>query len=84
MREKGWVGRPIMVMAQAWCASHRIAVAKELGLTHVPVLWVPADIMDHQTGFNPKDPGQRYAHCRAAYGDHHPIVRAIAIEQGMN
>lgn len=82
MGKHGWVGRPIIALAQAWCASHRIQVAKELGMTQVPVLWVPGDGMARESNFDPRDPGMRLAHFHTVYGDNHPIVKAIKREQG--
>lgn len=52
MRERGWLGRPLLVVPavlgvyQALTGSHRLAAALEAGLDTIPAIVLPADVAE--------------------------------------
>lgn len=82
MAKEGWWGFPVMVEAHAWNASHRLAVAKELGMKEVPCIMVPHDYLARKTAFDPTRAELRLNHMREAYGDTHPMTIALMVESG--
>ena len=82
MAKEGWWGFPVMVEAHAWNASHRLAVAKELGMTEVPAVFVPHDYYSRTSSYDPQVASVRLEHMRAAFGDGHPLTVALKVERG--
>jgi len=84
MSEKGWLGFPVMVEAHAWNASHRLAVARELGFKEIPAVLIPSDwyTKGPTSVLKPEDSWSRLEYAKEMYGDTHPMTVALKIERG--
>lgn len=80
-KKYGWKGFPVIVHVKGWCASHRMAVARELGMTEIPVTYVPWD-WDMRESSYPNETSCRLERAKQLYGDDHPLTLALRIERG--